>query len=117
MLEPVQQRIERCRLEPDPPLRALVDQLADLVTVAGPVLDQRQDQEFGAAFLELAIEARGYRLHNNILPNNPIGRKLARHGCFRARGGGPHASRAFRATIAVAMKFVAIAIASAVFPG
>jgi hypothetical protein len=57
MLEPVEQRIERGCLEADLPSRALVDQLADLITMAGPVLDQRQDEELGAAFLELAIEA------------------------------------------------------------
>src|SRR5262245_2123381 len=54
-LHPVKERIERCRLKPQSTLGALFDQLADLVTVAGAALHQREDQQFGAALLEFAV--------------------------------------------------------------
>src|SRR5918993_4417529 len=73
VLESIQQRVERGRLEPDLPVRALVDQLADLIAVTGAVLQQREDEQFGAALFELAVEARRYVLHNNILHNNSTG--------------------------------------------
>jgi hypothetical protein len=67
-LEPVEQGIERGDLESDPAVRSLIDQPADLVAVARSVLDQGQNEQLGAAFLQFAVEARqGYMLHSDIL--------------------------------------------------
>jgi hypothetical protein len=43
----------------DRALRAGFDQAADLVAVALPILEQRQDQQLGAALLHLAVENCG----------------------------------------------------------
>src|SRR5688572_6548785 len=48
LLEAVEHRVERGNLEADGALRARFDQLADLVPVPLPVLQQRQDQHLGA---------------------------------------------------------------------
>src|SRR5262245_13683805 len=58
LFEPVEQRIERRRLEPHAAERSLLDELADLVAVSRAMLDERQCQQRGAAFLELAVERR-----------------------------------------------------------
>jgi hypothetical protein len=49
ILEPVQRRIERRDVEAELALRPLTDQPADVVAVPGLVLDERQDQDVGAA--------------------------------------------------------------------
>src|SRR4051812_27695803 len=67
LLEAVEQRIERGDLELQPPAGSLFDQLADLVAMPRPRLDQRQDQQLGAALLELPVEHPGYMLHSDIL--------------------------------------------------
>src|SRR5215204_2142756 len=67
LLEAIEQRIQGCDLEVQPAVRALVDQLADLVAVAGAGFDQREDEQLGAALLQLALEHRAYRLHSDIL--------------------------------------------------
>jgi hypothetical protein len=48
-------------------LRAGLDELADLIPVALAGFEQRQDQELGAAFFEVAIDGLvRHRLSNNI---------------------------------------------------
>src|SRR5690349_5269625 len=59
LLEPVEQRIERGRLELAAAVRSRVDQLADLVAMPRPLVHEGQDEELRAAFLELAIARRG----------------------------------------------------------
>src|SRR5262245_20687402 len=59
LFEAVEQGIERGHGEPHLAARARLDQLRHLVAVPGPVLDEREDDELGAAFLELAIEDPG----------------------------------------------------------
>src|SRR5258706_16145394 len=55
-LEPVEQRVERCNVKTQGAFRARLDKFADLVAVPGPDLDQRQDQQLGAALLQLAVD-------------------------------------------------------------
>src|SRR6185503_15214169 len=67
-LEAVQQRIQGRHREAHVPARARLDQLRHLVAVAGPVLDQREDHQLGAALLQFAIEdPRVDILHSKIL--------------------------------------------------
>src|SRR5688572_27549172 len=66
--EPVQQRVQGRHLEPDLTARAFVDEAADLVAMAGAMLDQRQDHELRAALLELPVEAQeAHMLHSDML--------------------------------------------------
>src|SRR6185369_12810042 len=65
-LETVEERVERGDLELQPAAGPLLDQLADLVAVAGPGLDERQDQQLRAAFLQLPAQHRRYMLHSDI---------------------------------------------------
>src|SRR5262245_21660573 len=55
-LQPVQQRIERRRVEAHAALGALLDQPADLVAVPQPLPDDRQDEELGAALLPFPLD-------------------------------------------------------------
>src|SRR5262245_12448076 len=50
LLQPVEEGIERGNVEAEAAPRAGLDQLADLVAVPGPALDQRQDQQLRRAF-------------------------------------------------------------------
>src|SRR5712691_2123329 len=56
LLQPVQQRVQRSDVELDHPLAAPLDLLADVVSVPWPPLQQRQDEQLGAALLELAVQ-------------------------------------------------------------
>src|SRR5262245_24811286 len=68
LFEAIEQRIERRRAESEHAARSRFDQLAEVVAVAGLILDQREDEELGAALFQLAIEhARLYILHSDIL--------------------------------------------------
>src|SRR3954470_13509933 len=69
LLQPAEQWVERGHLELQPPAGSLVDQLADLVAMPRASLDQREDQQLGAAFLHLAVEHPRYMLHSDILHN------------------------------------------------
>src|SRR5262245_46804257 len=51
VLEAVEGRVERGDVVAERPLRSLDDQASDLVAVAGPLFDERQDQEVGGALL------------------------------------------------------------------
>src|SRR5215218_8687714 len=66
LLQAIEQRIERGDAEPYGAVRPRFDDLADLVAVAWPVLDERQDQHLGAALFQLAIEDLRM-LHSDIL--------------------------------------------------
>src|SRR5262245_39408148 len=55
LLQPVEQGIERGHMETDHALGAGLDQLAELVAVAGLVFQQGEDEEIGAALLEFAV--------------------------------------------------------------
>src|SRR5262249_60663277 len=55
-LEPVEQGIERSDVQPHRAVGAFLDQLADLVAVPGPMLEERQDGELGAPFLEFPVK-------------------------------------------------------------
>src|SRR4051812_2775963 len=52
ILEAIERRIERGDVEVDGAVGALGNELADLVAVSAPLLEQREDQEFGAAALQ-----------------------------------------------------------------
>src|SRR5262249_6276184 len=53
LLELVEERVERGRVVAHDARGARGDELGDLVPVARPVLDEREDQQLGAALLEL----------------------------------------------------------------
>jgi hypothetical protein len=57
LLEPVERGVERRQGEGQRPVRPLLDAAGDLVAVQVVVLDQRQDQQLGAAAFRL-IEGR-----------------------------------------------------------
>ena len=54
-LEPIERRVERSDVEGNGALGSVANQLGDLVAVAVALLEQRQDQGFGAAFAQLAV--------------------------------------------------------------
>src|SRR5437870_13552234 len=56
LLEAVEQRIQRRDAEAEHAARARLDQLAQLVAVARLRFDERQDEQLGAALLQLAVE-------------------------------------------------------------
>src|SRR5439155_8258887 len=58
-LEPVEQRVERGDVEAEDPAGARVDQLPQLVAVAGLVLEEGEDQELGAALLPVRVRHQG----------------------------------------------------------
>src|SRR5262249_47027426 len=53
----IQQRVQRGDLEANSALGSLFDELAELIAVPGPVLDQREDEQLGASLLQFTIEA------------------------------------------------------------
>src|SRR5262249_47802392 len=66
-LEAVEERIERGDAKRDDAARADLDQLAQVVAMPRLVLDERQDQQLGAALLQLAVEdPRFHILHSDI---------------------------------------------------
>src|SRR5262249_27501117 len=58
VFETVERRIERRGVEADRAVGALVDQAADLIAVALPVLEQGEDEDFRAPTLELSLQRR-----------------------------------------------------------
>src|SRR5262245_25211777 len=53
ILEPVERRVQRGEREPERPARSFVDLPPDLVAVQAALLDERENQDLGAAFLGL----------------------------------------------------------------
>src|SRR5687767_11454134 len=67
-LKPIQQRIQRIDVERQEPAGADVDQLAELVTMAGLRLQQGEDQQLGRTLLQFAVErARVDVCHRQIV--------------------------------------------------
>src|SRR5262245_13517387 len=66
LLEAAEEGLERADLEPEPAAGAALDELADFVAVAGARLDEREDEELGAPFLQLAVEHARNMLHSDI---------------------------------------------------
>src|SRR5687768_5021397 len=56
LLEAVEQRVQRVDVERQVAAGARVDELAQLVAVAGPGVEQREDEQLRRASLQLAIE-------------------------------------------------------------
>src|SRR5262245_3064096 len=68
LLKPVEQRVERGDVETQRPARSRLDQFGNLVAVPLPDLDEREDQQLGAALLQFAVEYSSvYICHSNIL--------------------------------------------------
>src|SRR5262245_33166982 len=64
----VEERIEGGDLETDGAVGLALGHLADLVAVARPLLEQGEDDQLGAALLQLAVEDPGVHvLHQHIL--------------------------------------------------
>src|SRR5690242_677873 len=57
LFEAVEQGIEGVDVEDEPPVRARFDQLAQLIPMARPVVEQREQQQFCRSLLQLAIQA------------------------------------------------------------
>src|SRR5262245_6533038 len=67
-LEAVQQWVQGGDAERQQPTRSRFDQFAQVVAVARLILDQRENQELRAPFLQLAVEDRRLHiLHSDIL--------------------------------------------------
>src|SRR5262245_65678303 len=67
-LEAIEQRVERGDAEFEDAARARFDQLAEVVAVPRLILDEREDQQLRAPFLQLAVEdPRLDVLHSDIL--------------------------------------------------
>src|SRR5258706_5823574 len=58
VFEAVEGRVERRGMERDRAAGTLVDEAADVVPVPLPLVEQRQDQDLGAAALKLPLEER-----------------------------------------------------------
>ena len=56
LFEAIQQWIERIDVERELPAGSCVNELAQLVAVTRPRIEQREDQQLGRASFELAIE-------------------------------------------------------------
>src|SRR5579864_3327021 len=55
-LEPKQRRIQRGKGKGQPPARPRLNQLADVVAVSRPRLDERQHEHLNAALFQLGVE-------------------------------------------------------------
>ena len=66
-VEPVEQRVQRGDAEFQQPSGSGLDQLAQVVSVARLVFEEREDQQLRAPFFQLPIEHRVVMLHSNIL--------------------------------------------------
>src|SRR5215813_7438063 len=68
LLKPVEQRIERGDVETQRPARTRLDKFGNVVAVPWPDLDEREDQQLGAALLQFAVEYSSvYICHSHIL--------------------------------------------------
>src|SRR5262249_4096258 len=54
-LEPDEHGVQRADAEREPPAGSSFDALPDFVTVPGARIEQREDEQLGAAFLELVV--------------------------------------------------------------
>src|SRR5262249_49101936 len=68
LFKPVQQRIKRGHVKPKLSLRPLFNQLADLIAVPRPVLNQRKNQQARASLLQFPVkDFRCNMYHSNIM--------------------------------------------------
>src|SRR5579862_2855728 len=82
LLEAIEQRIERGDAEAQEAARADFDQLAEVVSLAWLIGDEREDQQLGAPLFQLAIEHRGLHMwHSYILMPHSINHKGPRERC------------------------------------
>ena len=56
LFEAIEQRIEQVEVKHQPPARPRFDQLAELIAVPGSGLQHGQQEQFGGALLQLAVE-------------------------------------------------------------
>lgn len=68
-LEAVERRVERRNVERQGSGRALLDELAQFVAVPGPLLHERQDEQFGASLLGFTIKHGTYIYVSSIYVN------------------------------------------------
>src|SRR5262245_5370095 len=71
-LHPVQRGIERCRVKRDGAARSVVDQSSQLVPMSIALLEQRQDQEFSAAALQLASKSIDAHMWARYISHNGV---------------------------------------------
>src|SRR5581483_10494928 len=57
LLQAIKQGVQRCNVEAQRTLTAFLDELANLVAVASPGFDQREDEQIGAPFFQFTIKA------------------------------------------------------------
>src|SRR2546422_471087 len=68
LLEAIQQRVERGDAKLEDSLRARLNELAEVVAMPRLILDEREDQQLGAALFQLPIQhLRLDVLHSDIL--------------------------------------------------
>src|SRR5262245_46473045 len=68
LLEAIEQGIERGDAEFQDAARSRLDELAEVVAMTRLIFEQRENQELGAALLELAVEHAVFHvLHSDIL--------------------------------------------------
>src|SRR6185503_5735329 len=68
LLEAIEQRVQRRDVEFQPAVRSRVDELADLIAMPGPCLDEREDQQLRRSLLQLPVEhPLVYISHSHIL--------------------------------------------------
>src|SRR5262245_16558676 len=78
VLETAQHRVERGDPQLQLAARAPLDRLADVVAVPRPGFEQRQDQQLGAPFLQLATEHGVPRRNDYLLPIDILYRDIYR---------------------------------------
>src|SRR6185436_14026491 len=67
-LESIQQRVKRSHIEPQPPPRALLDQISDVIPMPWLIFDEREYQQFRAPLLQLTVKhLRKLIWHSDIL--------------------------------------------------
>ena len=68
LFEAIEQRIERVEVEHQPPARLRLDELAEFIAVPGSGYQHRQEEQFGGALFQFAVERREVDVcHKQIL--------------------------------------------------
>src|SRR5262249_34832149 len=71
VLEAIERGVERGGVKGDGAARSLVDQAADVVAVTLALVEERQDQDLGAATFELALEERRAHMWRDYISAPP----------------------------------------------
>jgi len=67
-LESIQQRVKRSHIEPQPPPRALLDQISDVIPMPWLIFDEREYQQLRAPLFQLTVKhLRKLIWHSDIL--------------------------------------------------